>query len=307
MKKMYLGGRFPVEMREKVLERANQLGMSINEYLEATLSKAIEDSPEPGEALQYIPSAEIVDTVDLNPDPIEAPDLIAEEPMLEVPWEDETEGPTALPIEAPTTAPQAENLQPIEQIRAALPPLLAGELHAEIVATWNQVKGGIEEPKDKKLAAVFFEQLGENLKDKKEAPRKINRDAAALLGNLPPSYQAEFIPVILEAANELGANPTKDRFFDLLGDLLFDEANRLFVDARAFDLVFERAEYVLIDAMIEKLNQRREKPLADLQAWIFDSLADALADAGDGGMFKPDNQPMLDLANIMKERAENRK
>ncbi len=302
---MYLGGRFPVEMREKVLEQANKQGMSINEYLEATLSKAIADTPEPGEAVQDVPTAEPVATGENAPEPIEAQELEAEENELEA-LEVEAAAPPVAPIEA-IEAPQAADPLPIEQIRAALPPLLAGELHAEIVDTWSKVKGGIEEPKNKKLAAVFFEQLGENLKDKKEAPRKINRDAAALLGNLPPSYQAELIPVILEAANELGANPAKDRFFDLLGDLLFDEANRLFVDARAFDLVFERAEYVLIDAMIEKLNQRREKPLADLQAWIFDSLADALADAGDGGMFGRDNQPMLDLANIMKERAENRK
>lgn len=323
MKKEYIGGRFPKRLKDIIQERANANGQSMNEYLEGLLTNVL-DNDQDGqiqesqynellEKLNSIEQAKVntMETIIENPiiEPMEST------PADEIEVVEGTEGQATPIIEESIIAvtetlaviPTVEVLR-IDALRQSLPPILAGELNAEIAATWSRMNGTTEEPKNKVLIADFFESLAENLSEKAAAPRKNPpRNQDELLSTLPPSYHAEIISIIEAALLEFKGDIPKDRFFNTLADLLNDASDRLYIEARAFDLTFTRAEYALIEQMLEQTNKRREKPLIDLQAWIFYKLGEALEDAGDGGVFGRDNAPMMELAKMMMERGENRK
>lgn len=323
MKKEYIGGRFPKRLKDIIQERANANGQSMNEYLEGLLTNVL-DNDQDGQ-IQESQYNELLEKLNnLEQAKENAMETIIENPIIEATEptpEDEIEvvegvEDQAAPIIEESIVEVVETLavlpmvdgSPIEALRQSLPPILAGELNAEIAATWSSINGTTEEPKNKVLIADFFESLAENLTGKAATKRKLPpRNQDELLITLPPSYQAEIIPIIEAALLEFKGDIPKDRFFNTLADLLNDAADRLYIEARAFDLTFTRAEYSLIEQMLERTNKRREKPLVDLQAWIFYKLGEALEDAGDGGVFGRDNEPMLELAKMMIERGENRK
>lgn len=320
-KKEFMGGRFPKRIKDVVQERANQNGQTMNEYLEGLLINVLDNDgdgqvPESqynellerlnvleanqkqeAEAVPFIdPSTGIV--ADLSP--MEEAEDTPEEPVMEETIIEETVMEVT-PIEAEI---EAIERSPLEVLRESLPPVVAGELSAEIAATWAAMNGTTQEPKSKILIADFFETLAEKLTDKAKAPHKFPRKAEALLSTLPASYQAEIIPIIEAARAEFKGDVPKERFFIMLADLLNDAADRLYIEARAFEIVFTRAEFSLIDQMLEKTNKYREKPLVDLQAWIYEKLGVELRRIGEGWLV--DNTPMRELGKTLIERGKNR-
>lgn len=321
MKIEYIGVRFPKKLKDLIQEKANANGQSMTKYMEELLTSILDNDGD-GEIQesQYNELMERLNKVESNKiEAMETPILDAPVIVPEV-LEDETapdnESEQVLPIveesiietvELLATVPTVER-SPIDALRQSLSPVLAGELNAEIAATWSSMNGTTQEPKNKVLIADFFENLAENLTDKADAPRKNPpRNQDELLSTLPPSYQAEIIPIIEAAILEFKGDIPKNRFFKTLADLLDDAAERMYIDARAFELAFTRAEYALIEQMIQQTNERRKKPLADLEAWIYYKLGLELRETGDGGVWSRDNTPMIELGEMLVERGGNRK
>lgn len=318
MKKEYIGGRFPKRIKDIIQERANGNGQSMNEYLEVLLTNVLDNDGDGQvqesqynellarlEEIEVRPQVQVEAIPFLDPStgivsdlaPLEENDSDEEETMVE-----ESELDIISSDEEPI--PAFDTLA--SDAFSRLTPMLLGELSAEISATWSSMNGTTNEPQDKTLIVDFFENLAENLTDKAAAPRKFPRNGQELLSTLPQSYQAEIMPIIEAAISEFKGDISKERFFKILADLLNDAADRLYIESRAFEIVLTRAEYAIIGQMLDKTNKRREKPLVDLQSWIFYKLGEALEDAGDGGVFGRDNAPMLELAKMMMERGENR-
>lgn len=295
----FIGGRFPKPIKETLKEQAAAAGQSMNEFMLDGLLKILDGNGD-GQLSKAEYEALLQREVDTKvqavleqlpasisfPKPLQdalqeraaAAGLIEEEYLQRLIAEDENnelDARDATEEEESYQAgdlPQNVSIRQMGGLKAFLSPLLASNLNDAILAAWQQAreqKGSRREPE----AVLFFEALADELRDQANSKAKYNEDEQDYYYfELPANILYKLDSVIIDATNEIGERPVKEKLYPLIADLLNDISYQAYIDGRAFEMVFDRGEYYHLDNMLDYVNRQRkangETAFKDLQSWL---------------------------------------
>lgn len=299
--KEFIGGKFPKPVKAALKERADAAGLTMQEYVERIFVGHLDqdgDGMITKEELQELIQREMAAL-----QPVMQPEFIPEEdPELDDPYFDDYDDQE----EPELVAGSIQNdilIQDYGGLKKIFPKLLAEELNCAILRAWER-----SQKTEKKLQTVtFLEELADELQERSQSPTKyvcqtpyedvLSLDTVRIMD-----------PVIIDAANEVGERPDKSKLFILIGELLHDLADKLYVESRAIEFNFERSEYFFLDKMLAKVNKSREddEQLADIPSLIRYQLGQAMEDASSGGLFSSRDVDMSKMGKKFKAIALNR-
>ena len=175
------------------------------------------------------------------------------------------------------------------------PPLLADELNCLIVDAYARATEIKPNEPDTPFLVLLYEQLSKLLfnssYDKVRYECRTDYREA-----LEENYALALSNILADVRNELGPNADRKSFFNLLSDLLDDQAEEIFVDARKISFHFDRNQWQLLDQLIEKVNSQKpeEEQFSSLDSLMLFILGDKLREEAKEKFFGGFQYPELE-------------
>lgn len=176
-------------------------------------------------------------------------------------------------------------------------PLVRQELNCFIL----EAAGEVDEFSSIYIPEVL-ENLADTLREKAADPIPyVCEDAMDFQEVLPEVLSNEIITVIGKAVDEvIGTGVRKEDLFRTAAHFLDERADTLYVDARSFQLTFERKEWFYLDRLVTEVNREFKTEFSNLQELIIYILGEKMEHLGTG-FFSPRDRGMLEMGKRFKQ------
>lgn len=278
----FIGGNFPMELKQAVDQYMNENGLTQTEVvLQAVRSFLDKDGDSMFTQEEYDLSlkgnAKFLEEIRA---------MVNEAVTSALP-----EPPTIEPV----PAPNPNSVKDKGGLTGILPGIIAGELNCTILDAW-ETTGKASSKKD---AVSFLYALAGNLSEK-ATEKYCKKEAKEYWETLPTDLVAILDPLVLDSLELVGAPPTKKDLFSMLAELVEDAAAKIYAQYNSVVLTFSAEENKVLNRLIEKEQGRFESPT---EVVVY-ALGKYLQEKGDGGMWRETDKEMYELGKDFMERAE---